>query len=204
MNKTPVRVLVLLVFGGVLLFGAVRPAQALVGGVSPYCLNPESTIYEELYGYPIPPFYNAAHYNRFCQNGFGQADAPEAGKPASLSLFDGFASATIDPVPGTNFKAFLYPHVPQPGIVPEGWYIYGYGVDIFYDDGNVNPEGTVCFKLPPGMAGNFELGVFSYKNGNFQRLSGSNCGWFTGGGSFFLLTKTNPVPFFSNTELGGP
>jgi len=200
MRTKLLRSLILFALLGATFFGAVCPAEAKPAGpppvVSPYCLNPESPVYETLIGFPIPPFWNAYHYNMYCKPGLGYAESPAVGKPAELNLYNGFASATIYGVPGVNFKAFLYTHVPQPLDLPEGWYIYGYGVDIFYDDANVNPDGLVCFALPEGVYGNFELGVYAYDGEDFWWQSNTNCASFTGGGSFFLLMKTDPTRFF--------
>jgi len=201
MKTKLVRFSVLFALLGATFFGAVHPAGAIVPGPPPYCINPESTTYETLFGFPIPPYYNAYHYNMYCKPGMGYAEPPAVGQPAELNLFNGFASATIYGIPGVNFKAFLYNHVPQPGIVPEGWYIYGYGVGIFYDNANVNPDGMVCFALPPEVYGNFELGVFAYDGTDFWWQSSTNCASFTGGGSFFLLMKTDPAPFFGPPDL---
>ena len=204
MKTSTVRLLVLFALLGVTFFGAVRPAQAQLAGPPPFCSNPEYTVFETLAGLSIPPFWNGFSYNMDCKSGVGYAGSPQAGQPAELSLFDGFASVTIYGVPGVDFKAFLYQHVPQPLVVPEGWYIYGYGVDIFHNDANVNPDGFVCFGLPAGVLGNFEVGVFSFDGENFSRMSSNACGYFTGGGSFFLLMQTSPAPYFWPLDLRAP
>lgn len=202
--KTFVRLVLSLVVLSAMFFVAV-PRAAAEGEppeveealeLDPYCLNPESTVFEELAGFPLPPFYNSFFFNLYCQPAFVQV-SQTGQQPARMDFFTGFVTATIYGIPGKNFKAFMAQHAPQPGVVPDGWYIYGYGVDIFYDDGNVNPSGVVCFQLPPDVLGNFELGVFSYKNGTFTRISNTGCGSFSGGGSFFLLMKTNPLDYFA-------
>ena len=196
MKANALRFVVLFALLGVTFFGAVDQAGAVPPEPHPYCVNPESTVWETLMGFPIPPEWNAHEYNDWCAPGHGVATTPSAGKPASMKLFDGFVSVTVYGLPGADFKAFLYQHVPQPLVVPDGWYIYGYGADVFYDNGAVNPEGVICFGLPADVYGNFELGVFSFDGQNFSRMSSNACASFTGGGTFFLLMQTDTIRFF--------
>ena len=201
MNTKLFRVIVLLALLGGAFFGAARPAHAL-GIIRPtWCNNPFYAMLEDILNIPNPPYYSGYIYNLYCNPASGVADDPALTRPASMKLYDGFALAVIDGIPGVAFKAFLYQHYPQPQFVPEGWHIFGYGVDIFYDNGNVNPDGRICFQLPEGVLGNFEVGVFSYDGQDFSRLSSTNCAGFTGGGSFFLLTKVDPAMIFGG-EVG--
>jgi len=202
MKIKTIRLLVLFALLGVTFFGAVRPAAAYVYWPQPYCMNPEMPHLETLQNMPQPP---AWHYNLWCPDGpgYGYGDVPEDGSPAELNLYNGFVSATIYGVPGVDFQAFLYTHVPHPGNLPEGWYTYGYGVDIFFDNANVNPDGLVCFALPEGVYGNFELGVFAFDGENFWWQSSTNCASFTGGGTFFLLMKTDPAFYFWPPDVRG-
>jgi len=189
MKKT-LRLVSILAVLGAALFAATIPAQA--GGWT--CMDPMQTYWETYIHFPQEDGY---FWDIYCQKGDGTSGA--LGETASMNLFNGFVSATIDGIPGVSFKAFLYTHWHlQPETLPEGWHRYGYGVDIFYDNGSVNPSGFVCFSLPEGVAENLEVGVFSFKNGDYTRLSDTGCGYFEGGGTFFLLIKdANPSGFFT-------
>ena len=201
MNIKTVRIFVLFALLGVSFFGAVQPAQAIIPYPQPYCMNPEMPHLETLQNMPQPP---AWHYNDWCKWGPGYGYVEPAGtQPAELNLYNGFVSATIYGIPGVDFKAFLYTHVPHPTVLPEGWYTYGYGVDIFFDNANVNPEGLICFALPDGVAGNFELGVYAFDGQDFHWQSSTNCASFTGGGTFFLLMQTDPARFFWPPDVKG-
>ena len=198
----PMRLFVLLAVLATSVLGAARPVAALVPlppGPTPHCIFPwfphlESILFGENLLFPI---YNGMVYDELCDGGFGVGAEVSTSHPGTIKLFDGWVSATIDAIPGASFKAFMYQVVPQPQNIPEGWHIFGYGVSIFYDNGQVNPDGYVCWALPEGVYGNFELGVFQYQDETFTRVSSNACGYFQGGGQFFLLIMTNPNPLLN-------
>ena len=202
--KLSVRLLTLLAVLAVSVFGAARPALAAPAvappGPPPDCIFPWFPNLEKIIFGPNPPFplYNGILYDMNCGlfGGIGFNTPVESGQPGTVDLYNGWVSATIYAIPGVSFKAFMYQVVPQPKNVPEGWNILGYGVDIFYDNGEVNPSGYVCWSLPAGLYGNFELGVYQYLDGSFHWLSNTACGSFDGGGQFFLLTKAIPENYY--------
>ena len=194
--KNILRIVTVFAVLGAALFVAIPSAQA--GGWT--CWIPQLTYWET---YTLSPNEDGTTWNSICNlpdaSGVGLADDATASTPASINMYNGFVSATIEGIPGVSFKAFMYTHwqlVPAP--LPDGWNRYGYGVDIFYDNGSVNPSGLVCFGLPEGVAENLEVGVFSYKDGAYTRLSKNGCGYFEGGGTFFMLMKNvEPIGLFT-------
>lgn len=185
--KTILRIVTIFAVLGVALFAAIPAAQA--GGWT--CWMPQQTYWES---YILSPDEDGTAWNMICNlpgaAGTGLADDATGSAPASINMYNGFVSATIEGIPGVSFKAFMYVHHPLVSApLPDGWNRYGYGVDIFYDNASVNPSGYVCFGLPEGVVENLEVGVFSYKDGEYTRLSKNGCGYFQGGGTFFMLMQ---------------
>lgn len=182
--KSVLRILGLFAILGMVLFAAVTPAKALIPGQ--FCTNPWFAMLND-----------GKYFENECKPaGQGQNVDPNNPNPGHMDLFDGFVHTTIYGVPGVQFKAFMYQVVPTPKNVPDGWYVVGYGVDIFYDDANVNPEGLVCFKIPDGYAANYSVGVYGFDGTDYYLINTGTCGYFQGGGQFFLLIKgIDPLQF---------